>query len=180
MWSSTLLNHYMIDQLLIAIKRNVLKISKLWWQQSVRRTRITFAFPLWFPLWSFSLLKRIDSHEYDNNISTFKDDHFSGIRPNIRKSWNRFMYNKPEDNIKMVNFLSSSTTVIQYVGLCVFSLPISFCDDWDNIYTLSYYHHQIESMNYNPLFRVMSWNNGMRCMSFYILMVSILSNKCNW
>ena len=37
------------------------------------------------------------------------------------------------------------------------------------IYTLSYYHHQIGSMNYYPLFRVRSWNNGARCMSFYIL-----------
>ena len=32
-----------------------------------------------------------------------------------------------------------------------------------------YYHHQIGSMNYYPLFRVRSWNNGVRCMSFYIL-----------
>ena len=45
-----------------------------------------------------------------------------------------------------------------------------FLDDWENIYTLSYYHHQIGSMNYYPLFSVRSWNNGMRCMSFYILM----------
>ena len=32
------------------------------------------------------------------------------------------------------------------------------CDDWDNIYTLSYYHHhhQIGSMNFYPLFRVRS------------------------
>ena len=36
---------------------------------------------------------------------------------------------------------------------------------------LVYYHHQIASMNYSPLFRVRSWNNGMRCMSIYILMV---------
>ena len=43
------------------------------------------------------------------------------------------------------------------------------CDDWENIYTLSYYHHQIGSMNYYPLFRVRSWNNGMRCMFLYIL-----------
>ena len=34
---------------------------------------------------------------------------------------------------------------------------------------LAYYHHQIENMNYYPLFRVRSWNNGMRCMSLYIL-----------
>ena len=43
------------------------------------------------------------------------------------------------------------------------------CDDWENIYTLSYYHHQIGNMNYYPLFRVRSGNNGVRCMSFYIL-----------
>ena len=41
------------------------------------------------------------------------------------------------------------------------------------IYTLSYYHHQIGSMNYYPLFRVRSWNNGVRCISFYILMCTI-------
>ena len=33
------------------------------------------------------------------------------------------------------------------------------CDDWEHIYTLSYYHHQIGSMNFYPLFRVRSWNN---------------------
>ena len=35
-----------------------------------------------------------------------------------------------------------SVDIMHYVGLCVFSL--------------SYYHHQIESMNYYPLFRVRS------------------------
>ena len=40
------------------------------------------------------------------------------------------------------------------------------------IYTLSYYH-QTGSMNYYPLFRVRSWNNVLRCMSFYILIVSV-------
>ena len=41
------------------------------------------------------------------------------------------------------------------------------------------YHHQIGSMTHLPLFRVMSWNSGMCCMSFYILILiewSILSN----
>ena len=62
----------------------------------------------------------------------------------------------------------SQLSIIQYVGLCVFSLPISFVMI-ERLYILSYYHHQIGSMNYYPLFRVRSWNNGMRCMSFYIL-----------
>ena len=55
-------------------------------------------------------------------------------------------------------------------GAVCFQFTHSLCDDWENIYTLSYSHHQIRSMNYYPLFRVRSWNNGMRCMSFYILM----------
>ena len=46
-----------------------------------------------------------------------------------------------------------------------------YCFDYDDIYTLSYYHHQIGSMNYYPLLRVRSWNNGVRCMSFFILII---------
>ena len=44
-----------------------------------------------------------------------------------------------------------------------------------NIYTLLYYRHQIGSMN--PLFVVRSWNNGVCCMSFYILILLILKTK---
>ena len=62
----------------------------------------------------------------------------------------------------------SQLSIIQYVGLC-FQFTHFLCDDWENIYTLSYYHHQNRSMNYYPLFWVKSWNNGMRCMSFYII-----------
>ena len=58
------------------------------------------------------------------------------------------------------------------MGLCVFILPTPPVMIV-NIYTLSYYHHQIRSMNYYPLFRVRSWNNGVRCMSFYILFLSM-------
>ena len=37
------------------------------------------------------------------------------------------------------------------------------------IYTLSYYHHQMGSMNYYPLFRVRSWNNGAAvCLSMFL------------
>ena len=62
----------------------------------------------------------------------------------------------------------SQLSIIQYMGLCVFSLPIPFVMI-ERIYTLSYYHHQIGSMNYYPLCRVKSRNNGMRCLSLYIL-----------
>ena len=66
-------------------------------------------------------------------------------------------------------------SVIHYKtrGDVCFQLTHFPCDDWENIYTLSYYHHRIGSMNYYPLFRVRSWNNGVRCMSFCILMKRI-------
>ena len=69
--------------------------------------------------------------------------------------------------------LFSQLSFIQYKGLCVFSLPnspvmiVRMC-------TLPYHHHQIGSMNRWPLFRVRSWNNGMRCMSNYVLMVGLI------
>ena len=63
----------------------------------------------------------------------------------------------------------SQLSIIPYMGPCVFSFPISLVTI-ERIYTLSYYHHQIGSMNYYPLFRVRSWNNGIRCMSLYVLM----------
>ena len=69
----------------------------------------------------------------------------------------------------------SQLSIIQYMGLCVFSLPISLAMI-ERIYTLSYHHHQIGSMTYYPLFRVRSWNNGMRCMSLYILMETLCSS----
>ena len=63
----------------------------------------------------------------------------------------------------------SQLYIIQYMGLCVFSLPISLVMI-GSIYNFSYYHHQIGSMNYYPLFKVRSRNNCMRCMSLYILL----------
>ena len=41
--------------------------------------------------------------------------------------------------------------------------------DYENTCIWSNYHHQIGSMTHLPLFRVRSWNNDMRCMSFHIL-----------
>ena len=63
-------------------------------------------------------------------------------------------------------------SVIHYTicGAVCFQFTHSLYDGWENIYTLSYNHHLIGSMNYYPLFRVRPWNNGMHCMSFFILM----------
>ena len=50
----------------------------------------------------------------------------------------------------------------------------------ENTCTLSYYHHHIGSMTYLSLFRVRSWNNGLRCVSLCILMlISFTEVTCN-
>ena len=65
----------------------------------------------------------------------------------------------------------SKLSFIKYMVLCVFSLPNSPVMIV-RMRTLSYHHHQTGSINHWPLFRVRSWNNGMRCMSYYVLMFS--------
>ena len=57
--------------------------------------------------------------------------------------------------------------VIHYriCGPVCFQFTLFLCDDWENIYIYIYIYYQ--------LFRVMSWNNGMRCMSFYILIILV-------
>ena len=86
--------------------------------------------------------------------------------------WGHWTYEMPVryilSNVWVRLSLFSQLSIIQYIGLCVFSVPISLVII-ESIYTLSYYHHQIGNMNYYPLFRVRSWNNGMRFMSLYIL-----------
>ena len=72
----------------------------------------------------------------------------------------------------------SQLSNVHYMGLCVFSLPMSLMMT-EKIYTLSYYHNQIGSMNYYPLFRVRSWNNGIRCMSLNILLMYVL-DRFTW
>ena len=68
---------------------------------------------------------------------------------------------------KIKHFLS----VIHYTicGAAFFQFAHFPCDDWESTYAFSYYHNQIGNMNYYPLYSVRSWNDGVRCMSFYIL-----------
>ena len=70
--------------------------------------------------------------------------------------------------LEFVSKIKSILSIIfmQYLGLCVFSLPITLYDDCENTCTLSCYHHQIGSMTPLPLSRVRTLNNGMRCMPF--------------
>ena len=98
--------------------------------------------------------------------------HYHHCANSIYRHWTYKMpvrYNLSSVWVRLSIF--SQLSIIQYVGAVCFQFTHFLCDDWENIYTLSYYHHQIGNMKYYPLFRVRSWNNGMRCMSFYILIV---------
>ena len=66
----------------------------------------------------------------------------------------------------VVEFTSTSLPARLYSK----SIAISYLYNFILIYILSYNHHQMGSMKYYPLFRVRSWNNGVRCMSFCILL----------
>ena len=79
--------------------------------------------------------------------------------PNLEK-WSPSI-DKIKHILSVIHYTICGAVCFQFTHFC--------CDDWENIYTLSYYHHQIGSMNYYPLLRVSSWSNGIRCMYFYIL-----------
>ena len=67
----------------------------------------------------------------------------------------------------------SQLPFMQYMRLCVLSLPISLVMIVRIFGTLSYHHLEIRSVNHLPLFRVRSWNNGMLCMFFCIPIIVI-------
>ena len=54
--------------------------------------------------------------------------------------------------VECVSKIKQMFSVIHYTicGAVCFQFTHSSCGDWENIYTLSYYQHQIGSMNYNP------------------------------
>ena len=59
--------------------------------------------------------------------------------------WNACQMNFVECVSKIKHILSVIRCTIHYTicGAVCFQFTQSSCDDWDNIYTLSYYHHQI-------------------------------------
>ena len=68
-------------------------------------------------------------------------------------------------------------SVIHYTifGAVCFQFTNFLRDDWENILFCHHKYRKYE-LNFYPLFKVRSWNNGMRCMSFYILMLHFLNN----
>ena len=86
--------------------------------------------------------------------------------------WNTCQVYSAECVSKIKSILSIILHAL-YGAVCIQLTHFSYCD-CVNMCNLSY-PHQIGSMTHLPLFRVMSWNNGIRCMSFY----SINNNNDN-
>ena len=80
--------------------------------------------------------------------------------------------------VECVSKIQHNFSVIYYTiyGAVCFQFTNSPCDDWENIHFVLSSSSNRNYMNYYPLFRVRSWNNGMRCMSLYILMTSSNGN----
>ena len=85
----------------------------------------------------------------------------------------RYILSECKSEIKSI-FLVTFCAI--YGVVCIQLTHLSY-GDCENTCTLSYYHHQIGSVSHLPLFR--SWNNGMRCMSFYIL-IKVIPYRYEW
>ena len=83
-----------------------------------------------------------------------------------------------ETRLKIWSIFSIIFIVI-YWSVCIQLTHFSF-DHCENRCTLSYYHYQIGSIAHSLLFRVRSWNNGMRCMSFYVHMNLWYGRIASW
>ena len=88
--------------------------------------------------------------------------------------WRHWIYKMPVryilSSVWVRVSIFSSLSIIQYVGLYDFSLPISLAMI-ERIYIpflIIIIKSEVWTIFY-PLFRIRSWNNGVRCMSFYIL-----------
>ena len=77
--------------------------------------------------------------------------------------------------VECVSKIKHILSVIHYTlcGAVCFQFTHFPCDNWDNIYNLVIIIIKSKVWTYYPLFRVRSWNNCVRCMSFYILIVKI-------
>ena len=87
------------------------------------------------------------------------------------------IFQKDEKCLRCVSKIKSVLSVIShatYEALCIQLSHFSNAD-FENMCTWSYYH-QIGSMTHLPLFRVKSWNNNMRCRSFYILWLTLAND----
>ena len=88
--------------------------------------------------------------------------------------WRHWTYKMPVRYILSSACVSKTKHIlsaIHYIicGAVCFQFTHFCCDDWENIYTLSYYHLQIGSMNYYPLFRVIGHETMVSAVCLYIL-----------
>ena len=94
-----------------------------------------------------------DSQKMDTVASTFCHNNWCAIKIAHQSTamvytctWKQIVFKYVKETYHMIRLsIFSQLSIIQYMGLCVFSLLISLVVI-KRIYTLSYYHHQIGSI----------------------------------
>ena len=121
--------------------------------------------------WDFVFITIVQFMMSSNIICLFVYDTIS-LSSLCKLIWRHWTYKMPVryilSSVWVRLSIFSQLSILQYTGLCVFGLP---CDDWDDIYfvLLSASNRKYELLVYYQLFRARSWNNGMRCMSIFLL-----------
>ena len=87
--------------------------------------------------------------------------HYAVVYDNIE-----LLYTCHVHSVKWVSKIKSICSVIFSHNILCIQLTHLSCGDCGIKCSLSFYYHQIGSMTHLVLFRVESWNNGMRCISF--------------
>ena len=100
-------------------------------------------------LCSLWLVQIVDTFRFEDRIRLFV--HYTISLSSLCKfSWRHWTYKMP------VRYSLSSVSTNRHIlsvihckirGAVCFQFTHFPCDDWENLYTLSYYHHQIGSMN---------------------------------
>ena len=102
--------------------------------------------------------------------------HIASLPPLCRPIWKHWTSEMLDSySVSGVSKIKSVLPISLYAmhGVVRIQLTHFSYRDFENTYTLSWYQYQIGNMSHLPLFSVRSWNNGIRCMSFYSLMVRL-------
>ena len=106
-------------------------------------------------------------YEYANNVIDIAD--INAVSTNIHSDMScKFLPNN------CIKFQACASVLCYRHNDYLFVISLYTTNLTAKVYTLAYYHLQIGSMKYYPLFRVRSWNNGMRCMFLYIPLTIIV------
>ena len=109
---------------------------------------------------------------YPYGLSLLTPIHFCVPNPNRNHCWIFLNEVVSDQSVGILSPFMGTACFSCNIWGCVWIHPTNWSDDnCQNTCTLFHYHHQIGSRPHLPLFRVRSWNSGMRWIIFYILIL---------